>query len=181
MRDRTRPNPGTTRGNANAGPHARLSGQREEELERGEGGRGENSRSVSLRVAEKMKEINKTLPEGIVAKTVYDRTNLVNATIKTVRNNLFEGAVLVITILFLFLGNIRAALLTALIIPLSMLFTLTGMVSNKVSGNLLSLGAIDFGIIVDGAVIIVENCIRRMGEEQPPGDYGTRSTGDPGF
>ncbi len=127
---------------------------------------GENSRSVSLRVAEKMEEINKTLPEGIVAKTVYDRTNLVNATIKTVRNNLFEGAVLVITILFLFLGNIRAALLTALIIPLSMLFTLTGMVSNKVSGNLLSLGAIDFGIIVDGAVIIVENCIRRMGEEQ---------------
>ena len=127
---------------------------------------GENSRTVSQRVAAKMEEVNKTLPRGVTAKTVYDRTDLVNATIKTVRNNLLEGAVLVITILFLFLGNIRAALLTALIIPLSMLFTVTGMVSNKVSGNLLSLGAIDFGIIVDGAVIIVENCIRRMGEEQ---------------
>ena len=128
--------------------------------------KGENSRSVSLRVAEKMKEINKTLPKGIVAKTLYDRTHLVNATLKTVRNNLLEGALLVIVILFLLLGNFRAALITTLVIPLSMLFAVTGMVSNKISGNLLSLGAIDFGIIVDGAVIIVENCYRRLAQEQ---------------
>ncbi len=127
---------------------------------------GENSRTVSQRVAQRMEDVNRTLPEGVVAKTVYDRTNLVNATIRTVRNNLLEGAVLVVVILFLFLGNIRAAILTALVIPLSMLFTITGMVANKVSGNLLSLGALDFGIIVDGAVIIVENCLRGLGEEQ---------------
>jgi len=132
--------------------------------------KGENSRSVSLRVAEKMKEINKTLPKGIVAKTLYDRTHLVNATMKTVRNNLLEGALLVIAILFLLLGNFRAALITTLVIPLSMLFAVTGMVSNRISGNLLSLGAIDFGIIVDGAVIIVENCYRRLAQEQ--GKYG---------
>ena len=132
--------------------------------------KGENSRSVSLRVAEKMKEINKTLPKGIVAKTLYDRTHLVNATLKTVRNNLLEGALLVIVILFLLLGNFRAALITTLVIPLSMLFAVTGMVSNRISGNLLSLGAIDFGIIVDGAVIIVENCYRRLAQEQ--GKYG---------
>ena len=128
--------------------------------------KGENSRTVSLRVAEKMKAINQTLPEGVVARTVYDRTRLVNATLQTVRNNLLEGALLVITVLFLFLGNFRAALITALVIPLSMLFAVTGMVGNRVSGNLLSLGAIDFGIIVDGAVIIVENCSRRLAEEQ---------------
>ena len=128
--------------------------------------KGENSRTVALRVSEKMQEINRTLPEGVVAKTVYDRTNLVNATLKTVRNNLLEGALLVIVVLFLLLGNFRAALITALVIPLSMLFAVTGMVGNKISGNLLSLGAIDFGIIVDGAVIIVENCIRRLNEER---------------
>jgi len=128
--------------------------------------KGENSRSVSLRVAEKMKEINQTLPKGIVAKTLYDRTHLVNATLNTVRNNLLEGALLVIVILFLLLGNFRAALITTLVIPLSMLFAVTGMVSNRISGNLLSLGAIDFGIIVDGAVIIVENCYRRLAQEQ---------------
>ncbi len=127
---------------------------------------GENSRTVSQRVAEKLAEVNRTLPEGVVAKTVYDRTNLVNATIRTVRNNLVEGALLVVAILFLLLGNFRAALLTAFVIPLSMLFTITGMVGNKVSGNLLSLGALDFGIIVDGAVIITENCIRGLGKEQ---------------
>jgi cobalt-zinc-cadmium resistance protein CzcA len=127
---------------------------------------GENSRTVSRRVDEKMKAVNQTLPEGVEAKTVYNRTNLVDATIKTVRTNLVEGAVLVIVILFLLLGNIRAALIAAGIIPLSMLFTITGMVQNKISGNLMSLGALDFGIIVDGAVIIVENCIRRLGEEQ---------------
>ena len=141
--------------------------------------KGENSRSVSLRVAEKMKEINKTLPKGIVAKTLYDRTHLVNATLKTVRNNLLEGALLVIVILFLLLGNFRAALITTLVIPLSMLFAVTGMVSNKISGNLLSLGAIDFGIIVDGAVIIVENCYRRLAQEQ--GKYGRVLTKDERF
>ncbi len=127
---------------------------------------GENSRTVSRRVADKMVEINHTLPPGVIAKTVYDRTTLVEKTIHTVKKNLAEGALLVIAILFLFLGNIRAALITAFIIPLSMLFTITGMVSNKVSANLMSLGALDFGIIVDGAVIIVENCIRRLSEEQ---------------
>ncbi len=127
---------------------------------------GENSRTVSRRVAEKMVEINRTLPAGVLAKTVYDRTTLVDKTIHTVKKNLAEGALLVIAILFLFLGNIRAALITALVIPLSMLFTITGMVGNKVSASLMSLGALDFGIIVDGAVIIVENCIRRLSEEQ---------------
>jgi cobalt-zinc-cadmium resistance protein CzcA len=127
---------------------------------------GENSRTVSQKVADKLVEINRTLPEGVVAKTVYDRTTLVDATIETVKKNLMEGALLVIVILFLFLGNIRAALITALVIPLSMLFTITGMVENRVSANLMSLGALDFGLIVDGAVIIVENCIRRLSEEQ---------------
>ncbi|MCR4322369.1 MAG: CusA/CzcA family heavy metal efflux RND transporter [Candidatus Brocadiaceae bacterium] len=127
---------------------------------------GENSRTVARKVSDKMVEINRTLPEGIVAKTIYDRTTLVDATVKTVKKNLVEGAFLVIAVLFLFLGNIRAAIITALVIPLSMLFTITGMVSNNVSANLMSLGALDFGIIVDGAVIIVENCIRRLSEEQ---------------
>lgn len=127
---------------------------------------GENSRTVSRAVADKMIEVNQTLPPGVIAKTVYDRTTLVEKTIHTVRKNLAEGALLVIAILFLFLGNIRAALITAFVIPLSMLFTVTGMVGNKVSANLMSLGALDFGIIVDGAVIIVENCIRRLSEEQ---------------
>ncbi len=128
--------------------------------------KGENTRTVSLRVAEKMKEINRTLPAGIQANVVYDRTKLVNATLATVRDNLSEGALFVILVLFLLLGNFRAAFITALVIPLSMLFAITGMVTNKVSGNLLSLGAIDFGIIIDSAVIIVENCVRRMGLEQ---------------
>jgi len=127
---------------------------------------GENSRTVSQRVHEKIDEINRSLPEGVHLNTVYNRTNLVDATIDTVKKNLLEGALLVIVVLFLALGNIRAALLTALVIPLSMLFTITGMVENKVSGNLMSLGALDFGIIVDGAVIIVENCIRRLGGAQ---------------
>ncbi len=127
---------------------------------------GENSRTVSEAVDARMTEVNRSLPEGVVAKTVYNRTNLVDATISTVKSNLFEGAVLVIAVLFVFLGNMRAALITAMIIPLSMLFTMTGMVQQKVSANLMSLGALDFGIIVDGAVVIVENAIRRLGEEQ---------------
>jgi len=127
---------------------------------------GENSRVVSKRVAERLEEINRTLPDGIVAHAVYDRTTLVDATIETVKKNLFEGAVLVIVVLLLLLGNVRAAIITAMVIPLSMLFTITGMVNTKISGNLMSLGALDFGIIVDGSVIIVENCIRRLAEAQ---------------
>jgi cobalt-zinc-cadmium resistance protein CzcA len=127
---------------------------------------GENSREVSKRVAARIAEINRTLPTGTFAHTVYDRTDLVNATITTVQKNLFEGALLVIVVLLLLLGNIRAALITACVIPLSMLFTISGMVSTKMSGNLMSLGALDFGIIVDGAVIIVENCMRGLAEAQ---------------
>ncbi|MEG1039925.1 MAG: CusA/CzcA family heavy metal efflux RND transporter [Pseudomonas sp.] len=127
---------------------------------------GENSRTVSQAVAQKLVEVNRSLPPGVSAVTVYDRTNLVDKAIATVKKNLIEGAILVIVILFLFLGNIRAALITAMIIPLSMLFTFTGMFSNKVSANLMSLGALDFGIIVDGAVVIVENAIRRLAHAQ---------------
>ena len=127
---------------------------------------GENSRDVSYRVGEKLKEVAASLPEGVVVKPIYDRTTLVEKTIKTVEKNLAEGALLVIVILFLLLGNFRAALITALVIPVSMLMTITGMVENKVSGNLMSLGALDFGLIVDGAVIIIENCLRRFGMEQ---------------
>ncbi|MGG5240350.1 CusA/CzcA family heavy metal efflux RND transporter [Pseudomonas lurida] len=127
---------------------------------------GENSRSVSQAVAKKLEEINRSLPEGVVAVTVYDRTHLVEKAIATVKKNLFEGALLVVAVLFLFLGNIRAALITAMVIPLAMLFTFTGMFTNKVSANLMSLGALDFGIIVDGAVVIVENAIRRLAHAQ---------------
>ncbi|MGH8223729.1 MAG: efflux RND transporter permease subunit, partial [Woeseiaceae bacterium] len=127
---------------------------------------GENSRTVSQRVAARLEDIRKSLPVGISINTVYDRTQLVDRTISTVSTSLVEGALLVIVVLFVFLGNLRAALVTALVIPLSMLFTVTGMVSNGVSGNLMSLGALDFGLIVDGAVVIAENCLRRMGERQ---------------
>ncbi|MDP5189688.1 efflux RND transporter permease subunit [Rheinheimera baltica] len=127
---------------------------------------GENSRTVSQAVAEKLHEVNRSLPESVTAQAVYNRTTLVDKTIATVQKNLFEGAVLVIVVLFIFLGNIRAALITALVIPLSMLFAISGMAINKVSGNLMSLGAIDFGLMVDGAVIVVENCLRRLGLAQ---------------
>jgi len=127
---------------------------------------GENSRTVSKAVAKKLTEINDFLPPGINAVSLYDRTTLVDKTIDTVRTNLFEGAVLVIAVLFALLGNIRAAFIVALVIPLSMLFAITGMAMNRVSGNLMSLGAIDFGIIVDGAVIVVENALRRLGLAQ---------------
>ncbi|MGY2278654.1 CusA/CzcA family heavy metal efflux RND transporter [Pseudomonas monsensis] len=127
---------------------------------------GENSRTVSQAVASKLEQINKSLPQGVIAVPVYDRTHLVDKAIATVKKNLVEGAVLVIAILFLFLGNIRAALITAMVIPLSMLFTFTGMFGNKVSANLMSLGALDFGIIVDGAVVIVENTLRRLAHAQ---------------
>lgn len=127
---------------------------------------GQNSRAVSQAVDRKMADINRSLPAGVQAVTVYDRTTLVDKAIATVKKNLLEGAVLVIAVLFVFLGNIRAALITAMVIPLAMLFTFTGMVSFKVSANLLSLGALDFGIIVDGAVVIVENCVRRLAHAQ---------------
>ena len=127
---------------------------------------GQNSRTVSQAVDKKMVEINRSLPEGVHAVTVYDRTVLVDKAISTVKKNLLEGAILVIVILFLFLGNIRAAIITATVIPLSMLFTFTGMVHYKVSANLMSLGALDFGIIIDGAVVIVENCVRRLAHAQ---------------
>ena len=127
---------------------------------------GQNSRTVSQAVDQKMAEINRSLPEGVHAVTVYDRTVLVDKAIATVKKNLLEGAILVIAILFLFLGNIRAAIITATVIPLSMLFTFTGMVTYKVSANLMSLGALDFGIIIDGAVVIVENCVRRLAHAQ---------------
>jgi cobalt-zinc-cadmium resistance protein CzcA len=127
---------------------------------------GQNSRVVAQDVASRLAAINLRLPEGVVAQENYNRTVLVDKTINTVKTNLLEGAVLVVVILFLFLGNVRAALLTALVIPLSMLFAITGMAANKVSGNLMSLGAIDFGLIVDGSVIVVENCLRQLGLAQ---------------
>jgi cobalt-zinc-cadmium resistance protein CzcA len=127
---------------------------------------GENSRTVSAAVEKRLAEINQTLPAGIVAKTVYNRTILIDKAISTVKTNLMEGALLVIAILFVFLGNIRAAIITMLVIPLAMLFTFTGMATAKVSANLMSLGALDFGIIIDGAVVIVENCMRRLAHAQ---------------
>jgi cobalt-zinc-cadmium resistance protein CzcA len=127
---------------------------------------GENSRAVSRAVDKKILEINKTLPEGVRAVTVYDRTVLVDKAIGTVKKNLLEGAVLVIAVLFLFLGNIRAALITALVIPLSLLLTFTGMVTYKVSANLLSLGALDFGIVIDGGLVLAEAAVRRLSHAQ---------------
>lgn len=127
---------------------------------------GENSRTVSHQLAKRLTEVNGTLPAGIIARPVYDRTKLVEATLETVKKNLLEGAALVIAVLFLLLGNITAAILVALVIPLSMLIAVTGMVEGRISANLLSLGAIDFGIIVDGAVVMVENILRRFAERR---------------
>lgn len=127
---------------------------------------GENGRDVSNLVKERLQNIAFSLPQGVVVKPVYDRSHLVNSAIETVQKNLFEGALLVIVILFIFLGNLRAALITACVIPLSMLMTILAMVENKISANLMSLGALDFGLIVDGAVILVENCIKLFSEAQ---------------
>lgn len=127
---------------------------------------GENAREVSVAVAERLKQVNESLPGGVEAVTVYDRSELVGKTIWTVEKNLAEGALLVIVVLFLLLGNIRAAFITAAVIPVTFLMTISGMVAWDLSGNLMSLGALDFGLIVDGAVIIVENCLRRLGEAQ---------------
>jgi len=127
---------------------------------------GGNSRTVSRDVAQKLEATKASLPDGIKVEAVYDRTTLVDKTIATVQKNLLEGALLVIVVLFMLLGNFRAALITAAIIPLSMLATIAGMVKTGVSANLMSLGALDFGLIVDGAVIIVENCIRQLAQAQ---------------
>ena len=127
---------------------------------------GENSRTVSHAVGKQMEAINKTLPAGVKAVTVYDRTVLVDKAIATVKKNLLEGAVLVIAVLFAFLGNFRAALITAAVIPLSLLFTFTGMVKGGVSANLMSLGALDLGLVADGTIVVVENCIRRLAHAQ---------------
>ena len=127
---------------------------------------GENSRVVAKRVGERLKEVNRSLPAGVTARAVYDRTKLVDATIETVRKNLLEGAVLVIAVLFALLGNWIAALIVALVIPLSMLIAAAGMVEGRISANLLSLGAIDFGIIVDASVVMVENIVRRLSARQ---------------
>lgn len=127
---------------------------------------GENPRIVAQAAAEKLEQATKSLPAGVIAHPLYDRTELVDRTIATVEKNLAEGALLVIVILFLLLGNFRAALITAAVIPVAMLMTLTGMLQTRTSANLMSLGALDFGLIVDGAVIIVENCLRRLGEAQ---------------
>lgn len=127
---------------------------------------GENSRLVAQSVREKLTGIQKKLPVGIVIEPLYDRSDLVNRTIQTVEKNLVEGAILVVVVLFALLGNWRAAIIVALVIPLSMLFAMTGMIHLGLSGNLMSLGAIDFGLIVDGAVVMVENIIRHLGEKQ---------------
>ncbi len=127
---------------------------------------GENSRVVAKRVGERLQDVSRSLPPGVTARAVYDRTKLVDATIETVRANLLEGAVLVVAVLFALLGNWIAALIVALVIPLSMLMAATGMIEGRVSANLLSLGAIDFGIIVDASVVMIENMLRRMSSRQ---------------
>jgi cobalt-zinc-cadmium resistance protein CzcA len=127
---------------------------------------GENPRVVAQAAAERLEQVTGSLPDGVVAHPLYDRTDLVERTIETVQKNLLEGALLVIVVLFLLLGNFRAALITAAVIPIAMLMTLTGMLATRTSANLMSLGALDFGLIVDGAVIIVENCLRRLGDQQ---------------
>jgi len=131
---------------------------------------GQNSREVAQAVARKIDAIAPSLPPGIKLVTAYDRTTLVDKTLRTVAKNLVEGALLVVVVLFLLLGNLRAAVLTAMVIPLTMLLTISGMVQSGISANLMSLGALDFGLIVDGAVIIVENCLRRLALAATPGE-----------
>ena len=127
---------------------------------------GGNSRTVAAGADAKIKEISKTLPPSIQSRTVLNRTQLVEATIETVATNLAEGALLVILVLFVLLGNFRAAFITAMVIPITMLITASGMLHARISTNLMSLGALDFGLLVDGAVIIAENSLRRLAESQ---------------
>lgn len=130
---------------------------------------GENSHEVTWALKEKLDEIKSTLPPGVTIRTVYDRTELVDHVIDTVRKNLFEGGLLVIAILFIFLGNLRAGLIVALAIPLSMLFAFSGMLRFGIAASLLSMGAIDFGLIVDSSVVMIENCVRHLGHRHAPG------------
>jgi cobalt-zinc-cadmium resistance protein CzcA len=123
---------------------------------------GENSHEVTSRLKARLDEVKKTLPAGVTVKTVYDRTELVDHVIDTVRKNLFEGGLLVVAVLFVFLGNLRAGLIVALAIPMSMIFAFTGMLRFGIAGSLLSLGALDFGLVVDSSVIMIENCVRHI-------------------
>lgn len=137
---------------------------------------GENSRAVAQKVKDKLEEIKKSLPPGVTIDSFYDRTDLVKQTIKTVSKNLIEGGVLVIAVLLLLLGNLRGGLVVAAAIPLSMLVAFTGMMYAKLSGNLMSLGAIDFGLIVDGSVVMIENIVRKLSEKHGEGEKGTMGT-----
>ena len=130
---------------------------------------GKNSHEVTWALKNKLEEIRAILPLGVTIQTVYDRTELVDHVIDTVRKNLFEGGLLVIAVLFLFLGNLRAGLIVALAIPLSMLFAFSGMLRFGIAASLLSLGAIDFGLIVDSSVVMVENCVRHLAQPNPTG------------
>jgi cobalt-zinc-cadmium resistance protein CzcA len=130
---------------------------------------GENSHEVTNKLKEKMEEIKATLPPGVEVETVYDRTQLVDHVIETVQKNLLEGGLLVVAVLFMFLGNLRAGLIVALAIPLSMLFAFSGMLQVGIAASLLSLGAIDFGLVVDSSVVMIENCVRKMSQGIPPG------------
>src|SRR5207244_1939501 len=130
---------------------------------------GENSHVVTRDLKKKLEEIKETLPPDVQLQTVYDRTELVDFVIETVRNNLFEGGLLVIAVLFAFLGNLRAAAIVALAIPLSMLFAFSGMWSFAIAASLLSLGALDFGMVVDSSVVMVENCVRHIAHGDPRG------------
>ena len=127
-------------------------------------------------VKERMAEIEPTLPEGVTIEVFYDRTELIARTIHTVETSLLEGGVLVIAVLLLTLGNMRGGLIVAVAIPLSMLFAFTGMLLAGVSGNLMSLGAIDFGLIVDGSVVMIENVVRIVGEKRKRGEKVDDST-----
>jgi cobalt-zinc-cadmium resistance protein CzcA len=129
---------------------------------------GENSYQVTTAMREKMKDVKTRLPDGVDIDVVYDRTNLVDRVIDTVRKNLFEGALLVVSLLYIFLGNLRAGLIVATAIPMSMLFAFSGMLQAGIAGTLLSLGAIDFGVVVDSSVVVIENIVRRLGH-LPPG------------
>nr|MBC8329709.1 efflux RND transporter permease subunit [Planctomycetota bacterium] len=128
---------------------------------------GENSREMSGRLRERLEEIALTLPAGVELRTVYDRTDLVDEVLRTVELNLYEGALLVVAVLFAFLGSLRAGLIVAAAIPLSMLFAFSGMLRFGIAASLMSLGAIDFGLIVDSSVIVVENAVRKLAAAGP--------------
>ncbi len=140
---------------------------------------GENSHVVTRAMKKKMDEIRETLPSDVEVQTVYDRTELVDHVIHTVRNNLFEGGLLVVAVLFLFLGNLRAAGIVALAIPLSMLFAFAGMWRFGIAASLLSLGAIDFGMVVDSSVVMVENCVRHVAHGEPTSGASWKSSAMP--